>query len=162
MTEKISAIEIRGFRGIPDILTLDFRPERNNTPVSFILSGDNGTGKSSIIDAIEFVLQGKIARKRKFLHEVVPSAINLIETRKCEVTATLTDETIITRTISRNEKGRWVTNRRPHPLFAISPFVLRRADILEFWSAPDIQRQTVFFDYVDSSIKCNFEGSQKR
>jgi recombinational DNA repair ATPase RecF len=53
MTLRIKTIEIRAFRGIPELnLNLDGK--------SFILRGENGTGKSSLVDAIEFFFSGKV------------------------------------------------------------------------------------------------------
>lgn len=53
MAIKISKINIHAFRGIPD---LDLGLEDK----SLLLRGENGSGKSSIIDAIEFFFTGKI------------------------------------------------------------------------------------------------------
>jgi hypothetical protein len=51
---EISKIEIRAFRGIPDlILALNGN--------SLLLRGENGSGKSSIIDAIELFFTGTVA-----------------------------------------------------------------------------------------------------
>lgn len=52
---KIDTIRIREFRGIRD---LELKPKGNN----FAACGPNGTGKSGIVDAIEFGLTGKISR----------------------------------------------------------------------------------------------------
>ena len=52
---KIKSIKITAFRGIPDILDLDLQGK------SLLLLGENGTGKSSVIDAIEFFFTGKIS-----------------------------------------------------------------------------------------------------
>jgi len=52
---KIERLEIVNFRGIKH-LDLDVGKE------NFVIAGRNGTGKSGIIDAIEFVLTGKISR----------------------------------------------------------------------------------------------------
>ena len=54
MPTKIKAINIRAFRGIPDLeLELDGK--------SLLLGGENGAGKSSIVEAIEFFFTGKIS-----------------------------------------------------------------------------------------------------
>jgi len=54
MSVKIKRINIHAFRGIPDLeLELDGR--------SLLLWGENGTGKSSIVDAIEFFFTGKVS-----------------------------------------------------------------------------------------------------
>src|SRR5579863_1307700 len=50
--EKIEIIEFRGIRN----LTLDLKKK------SFGITGPNGTGKSGIVDAIEFALTGNITR----------------------------------------------------------------------------------------------------
>lgn len=55
ITHKIKTINIKNFRGITDSkLNLDGK--------SLIIKGDNGTGKSSIVDAFEFFFTGEISR----------------------------------------------------------------------------------------------------
>jgi recombinational DNA repair ATPase RecF len=52
MTVKIKTINIHAFRGIPDLeLQLDGK--------NLLLRGENGTGKSSIVEAIEFFFTGR-------------------------------------------------------------------------------------------------------
>ena len=52
---RITAIHIEEFRGIRD-LTLDLGGG------NFGICGPNGTGKSGVVDAIEFCLTGNITR----------------------------------------------------------------------------------------------------
>jgi recombinational DNA repair ATPase RecF len=52
---RINSILIEEFRGIRK-LTLDFRGK------NFAICGPNGTGKSGVVDALEFVLTGNISR----------------------------------------------------------------------------------------------------
>ncbi len=54
MPKKIKAINIHAFRGIPEL-------ELELNEKSLLLRGENGTGKSSIVDAIEFFFTGKIS-----------------------------------------------------------------------------------------------------
>ena len=54
MSVKIKTIDIHAFRGIPDFkLQLDGE--------NLLLRGENGTGKSSLVEAIEFFFTGKIS-----------------------------------------------------------------------------------------------------
>ena len=53
---KIQKIKISSFRGIPDHF------ERKLDGKSLVITGDNGTGKSGLIDAVDFLLTGKIRR----------------------------------------------------------------------------------------------------
>ncbi len=53
---KIQKIKINSFRGIPD--KFEYILNCN----SLVVTGDNGTGKSGIIDAVDFLLTGKIKR----------------------------------------------------------------------------------------------------
>ncbi len=52
---RVDSIAIKEFRGIRD-LTLEFRGK------NFAICGPNGTGKSGVVDALEFVLTGNISR----------------------------------------------------------------------------------------------------
>lgn len=52
---SVESVVIKEFRGIRD-LTLDLK--RNN----FAICGPNGTGKSGVVDALEFVLTGSVSR----------------------------------------------------------------------------------------------------
>jgi len=52
---SIESIEIEKFRGIKG-LSIDLRSK------SFAVSGDNGSGKSGVVDAIEFALTGSLTR----------------------------------------------------------------------------------------------------
>jgi recombinational DNA repair ATPase RecF len=55
MTERIERLEIRAFRGVSDALVIDLAGGR-----SLLVFGDNATGKSTIADAIEWFLTGRI------------------------------------------------------------------------------------------------------
>jgi predicted ATPase len=52
---RVDSVTIKEFRGIRD-LTLDFK-EKN-----FAICGPNGTGKSGVVDALEFALTGNVSR----------------------------------------------------------------------------------------------------
>jgi DNA repair exonuclease SbcCD ATPase subunit len=53
---KLTYLEIEGFRGVKGKLQLDFAPG------FAIISGRNGSGKSTVCDAIEYALTGSIRR----------------------------------------------------------------------------------------------------
>ena len=53
MTTKIKKIKIEAFRGIPE---LELQLNNNN----LLLLGENGTGKSSIVDALELFFKGEV------------------------------------------------------------------------------------------------------
>ena len=55
MPEHITQIALQAFRGVPERFTLDLSGGR-----SCVVLGDNGTGKSSIADAIEWYFHGRI------------------------------------------------------------------------------------------------------
>ena len=52
---RVESLTIREFRGVRD-LTLDFKGK------SFAICGPNGTGKSGVVDALEFALTGNVSR----------------------------------------------------------------------------------------------------
>jgi energy-coupling factor transporter ATP-binding protein EcfA2 len=143
MNIRISTVVIDNFRGIPGKLTIDFESGSKNQPKSLILFGDNGTGKSSVVDAIQFAIQGEIGKERK-----LTSLISLSSKYLPLVQITLSDGRIICRILvsSVDEKIR-ISNSNRDKDFYVAPFVLRRSDILNFLNTPDEKRQIVFFDY---------------
>ena len=54
MMTKIKSINISGIRGVKDLLTLDLNKK------SILIYGDNGTGKSSLTDAFEWLFYDRI------------------------------------------------------------------------------------------------------
>ena len=53
---KVDFVELSGFRGVRDRLRLDF------CDGFVVLTGRNGAGKSTVIDALDFALTGTINR----------------------------------------------------------------------------------------------------
>jgi energy-coupling factor transporter ATP-binding protein EcfA2 len=55
VNEKVQRLVMHAFRGIPDEMTVDFGKGE-----SIVVYGDNGTGKSTIADALEWFFTGQI------------------------------------------------------------------------------------------------------
>jgi hypothetical protein len=74
----------------------------------------------------------------------------------------LSNGSVVERGFSINEDGkRDIPDKLPHPLFSVSPFVLRRADILRFHDTPDSERLRIFFEYLRLSKQNAWEESPK-
>jgi hypothetical protein len=146
MPSKILQVEISRFRGIPKPVALDLRGP-SGAAASLLLAGDNGTGKSSVVDAIEFGLQGKLPPGGSSRASQRPIAVSLAYREPGRVALALDDGSQLDRAISLTGSGRARYDRKPHPSFSSFPIVLRRRDILRFWDAPEESRQVIFFDY---------------
>jgi len=150
---KLLRVEATGFRGSSTTVGLDL--SRKGKPIDLLLWGDNGVGKSTIVDAIEFALQGRIDRSADFNSSLRSSPRNL---QKPEAVArvTLDDGSVVERSLRKNEARRDVATSDPvRPGFRLAPVVIRRADILRFLDTEALSRGTVFFDYFpepDGSI----------
>ncbi len=55
MTERLQRLVMHAFRGVPKEMTVDF-----GTGESTVIYGENGTGKSTIADALEWYFRGEI------------------------------------------------------------------------------------------------------
>jgi len=58
---QISHVRIESLRGIRN-LTVDLRKQSNNIPGNLLILGDNGSGKSSFVDALELFFTGQIEK----------------------------------------------------------------------------------------------------
>src|SRR5680860_876244 len=64
---------------------------------SALIFGENGSGKSTIADAIEFAAQGRIGRGARFRSELHPHLINYASNGRASCALTFTDGSTLTR-----------------------------------------------------------------
>ncbi len=145
----VQALEIRALRGISGYLRIDLESEPGQGPRCLLVSGDNGTGKSSIVDAFQLALQAELQGLRG--RAVAQAARSLGATELPWVRAEMADGQVIERAVlyGPGEPGEdlrlWPTEAAAG--FEKMPLVLRRTDILRFWATPAEQRQLVFVRY---------------
>ena len=150
---KIKKLYVEAFRGIPKSIELDFL-NRNGDAVSSIIFGDNGTGKSSIVDAIEYNLQARIERDEKIKNSRRPSAISKCHTKSvpAKTIVELDNGEIVERGIDvvvKNEKVAYkATSRDMNNHFSFVPVALRRNDIMTYNILSGIERQILFFKFI--------------
>lgn len=150
---KIKNLYIEAFRGIPKSVQLDFTNKRGEA-VSSIIYGDNGTGKSSIIDAIEFNLQARIERSTTINNSRRPSPISKYYTQSipAKTKIELDDGQVIERGINVTYKDDTVTykatNNKMNEHFSFVPIALRRNDIMTYNILSKVERQVLFFNFI--------------
>jgi AAA domain len=136
---KITKLSVSGFRSVPGSVDVS-AVNAHGRPVSLIISGDNGTGKSSLVSAIEFAAQGTIGR-------AVPgsssSAFTPVSLRATEDQATVgvlfDDGSAAVRKVDRDGT---VSGSPRLPDFAMTPISLQRADLIKFLeTSPDVRAQ---------------------
>jgi len=158
---KIKNIEIEAFRGIPGKLSICL--EKNGSCLSLLLFGDNGTGKSSIIDAVEFALQARINRTTSLKNQLFAFPLSLYRSSDSFIQVKFSDNSstirqiLIKKTENNEEFSFSMDTSKPHDKFNLSPIVLRRRDILQFNNTPSRQKQVVFFDFLRNSEKEDWE-----
>jgi recombinational DNA repair ATPase RecF len=163
---KLTKLHIDSFRGIPDKLLLDFT-DKKKSPCSTLIFGDNGSGKSSIVDALEFNLQGKIERSDSIINEFRPSPLNwkndlyIGSKTKCYFENESEYERNIV--VQYNEEKQKVVFTKSinglHPNFHIAPIVLRRNDIITYSSTPIQRKQMLFWSFIYSTNNDTEEGN---
>lgn len=171
---KIKSVYIHSFRGIPRELTVDFTDKTGN-PVSTIISGDNGSGKSSIVDAIEYNLQGRISRDPLIITSESRTPISY-----CYSPIIGANTKVVLEDNREHERGIDVRfnglktefqydNKFIPKEFALTPVALRRSDIISFGVIPKDKRQVLFFSFlyqhftrIDDVLKnsVHWEGDQ--
>ena len=146
----ITRLEAEAFRGISAPLTLNLSGDGH--PSSIVILGDNGSGKSSIVDALQFGLQAEVQG-----HDGDKAA----RLARCQfvdalpkVSVELSDGTVVQREMELDD-GEEKPTFDPDPVadFSNTPMVLRRADILRFWETPVSQRQLIFARYFSADTQ---------
>jgi energy-coupling factor transporter ATP-binding protein EcfA2 len=146
---------ISKFRGIISDIDLTFSKPNENKIGSTLIVGDNGSGKSSIIDAIELLTFGSINRMTSLNSKLIPEVISQFSEKTPFLILELSNNEIIKRQIIFDSEGKKECQiisgiTRKH---FFNPFILRRSDILMFWNTPDVQRQKIFWGFASQSGK---------
>src|SRR4051812_45422559 len=71
----VAGVEMEAFRGVSGRVFVAFGPP--GRPTSALIFGENGSGKSSLVDAVEWACQGRVARQSPSSAPGVPSVINV-------------------------------------------------------------------------------------
>jgi AAA domain len=148
---KLISIDLCGFRGSPKDLRMTFTIQNN--PASAIIFGENGVGKSTIVDAIEFALQGRIGRSSYFDSPLLPSVRNLSESVTARVEAKLSDSTSIQRSVTTVDGQTEVQPETVRAGFRLAPISIKRSDILRFLDAEALERGSAFLDYFPADAE---------
>lgn len=155
MDKRIKGLDIKCFRGIPNQLSIDFTNPKGDA-LSAIIYGENGSGKSSIIDALEFVLQGRIERSNKISNPLRPSASSYSKKHPTgsEVCVRFNDDTDYVRFIKLNlsDEGEF-RGYMMEPAGAVDdysrvPTTLRRNDIISYNYTEEAKRQVLILSFL--------------
>lgn len=148
---RLARLTIHSFRGAPRRVTLDLT--KADKAVSCLLLGDNGTGKSSFVDAVDFVVRGKVnplfARLRKNIGRVDNLVNSSTTTCYCELE--LSDGVVHRRALRRRDDDPNKWSVMPDGVaqgFDAASFVLRREDIVAFAQFPADQRTQLFATFL--------------
>lgn len=149
---KVLSLTASQFRGIPGSFSMSFL-NPNGEPSSILLLGDNGVGKSSVADAFEFCLRGKVSRRGNAGAKSRREAQNYIVGGTPSVTVSTDSEYFCRGAKPLNFKGIRLRPDQFAPGFALCPVVLSRADIEMFWHLTAVERMRFFFDYLRDSVR---------
>lgn len=138
----VRGLGVSAFRGIPTALELQFEAQGGGVP-SVVILGDNGSGKSSIIDALQFGLQLTLPGVRG-RQPTIQRGRCALTTDLPRVSVDLSDGTVVARTVTMTDDRQLRVESGGPPDFSQTPLVLRRADILNFWETPAEVRQSLF------------------
>lgn len=137
---KIMRLGLKGFRSIPNELELSTCDR--GRPVSMIVTGDNGTGKSTLVSAIELATQGTIGREVPGSPGSSCTPVSLLSpSREAEVSVAFSDGTTSIRQVRSDGS---LTGSPRLPDFSMTPISLQRADLIKFLDADPSTRGKLF------------------
>ncbi|MGN9786858.1 AAA family ATPase [Nonomuraea sp. ZG12] len=152
---RIAELRLRSFRAVPLELRISFSNADGERPSSCLILGDNGTGKSSIVDGIEFALQGRVhpffgVSTRTNIGRLPNLAFKA--SGKCMAEVRLSDKSLVMREVKWDpSRGHWASSSPDAiPGFQGACFALRREDILSFLRASADRRTQMFAAFLRS------------
>ncbi|GAA4884658.1 AAA family ATPase [Serinicoccus chungangensis] len=154
---RVAEVELEGFRGMPGRQRVAFGDAAR--PTSALIFGENGSGKSSIVDAVEWACQGRVARQAPSTSPGAPSVVNVAAaSATARVRVLLTDGRVVERRAALDAEGTHRIQGDPTPAaFRRVPMSLKRADILKFLGTSPLERAKVFMGH---SLDDDPTGSQ--
>ena len=155
---RLMRLEIQNFRGIGILLGLNVASSSHARPGWVLLVGENGTGKSSIVDALEYLVHGRLAHlKRQDVKELVSLRFHLDTESGLETVIRA-----LWRVPGHSGPLEWSafypydkSSDIPEVLQDIKlqckarPFILRRAQILDFVNAKGADRRKQIANLLD-------------
>jgi hypothetical protein len=143
---------MRNFRSVNGTWELPFL--KGGQPASLLILGENGTGKSTVSDALEFALQGS-TRNLTWRNIYASPA----EESWCEVIF----ESPGVPAVRTNKSGeRHQVDQPADVRFAYSNFVIKRREIERFSSLPDNGRSELLAGFMRLSEVLQLEENQER
>jgi hypothetical protein len=147
-TATLNSLQIYKLRGIKGPLSVELTP-RGVT----LIYGENGSGKSSICDAIDFGLRGAISRRLTDGRKERRELQNLAVSGNPTVDITMTEGKKYRRGYAEppwdpNKLLKPLDRDSPVPGFDLAPTVLRRRLVEAFWEIPASARLDLFWDYL--------------
>lgn len=150
----IETVQMRSFKGIVGPLGVDLAHPRRSGSVLFVF-GDNGTGKSSICDSIEFLTRGVLSRRLQGGQKTRREVRNLSSNDAPSVYMRLSNGDEYVRGTPHGpawtpSKPGVVRLTRADTLkgFDTAPVVIRRDAVESFWRIPATSRLDYFWDYL--------------
>ncbi|MEH0446413.1 AAA family ATPase [Streptomyces sp. B21-102] len=150
---RIRSIRVERFRGIPGVITLNFANSEKSAPQSCLLVGENGSGKSTFADALEFCISGRYPRfAGEPKHHSLERLRNFATTGDgvAEVEVVFTDGSTYKRSIVASDGSLEVFPVETHSAFRGSGIALRREEIISFLRSAPRARHGVFAEFMRS------------
>ena len=152
---RVASVTLSHVFGVPHELQLPFTRTSGAWPPSVLIFGENGSGKSSIVKAIEWAVQDRVQRKTLNRETPRPTLLNIFSPAEQGLAAvTLSDSTVLLREAVWDQSGSVFTfsGTDTPQAFQRSPIALTRADILAFINSAPKDRGAIFLD-------CSLGGS---
>ena len=155
-TAIIRSVEIKSFRGIPQKLVVGLSADGRPSPV--VISGDSGSGKSSIVEAVEFACQGTIGGSIGWTGAEVRSPWSFAVDTDAVAFVRFSNGAAVRRGLSRSNGGQqyasaFTSRSGDLPLLDMARMSWRREDVITFLAASSRTRGRVFASYFERTIR---------
>ena len=158
---RVTSVTFESFRGSHSRCLISFL-DKGGSARSAVIFGENGSGKSTMVEALEFACQATVGRAKAWRSPQRPmiwnAASDSAAIAKVEFTSGASIERVLKRRSPQVSESVTTSQNGHIPEMRFAPLALKRSDITRFIDTPANERGLLLTDYFARTLSASAHG----